>query len=107
MYLPNLGCYYANAKMNSHKKTNKGFQMLPTTIHEAPALESFTPLAEHQSQTPASFFDGKPILHYYHADSRVLISSDDASRLPIFSQTESSTGAEAGGVAAAIYINSQ
>ncbi|KAI9721675.1 MAG: hypothetical protein M1828_005043 [Chrysothrix sp. TS-e1954] len=33
------------------------------TLPQRPSLEDYTPLAEHQSQTPISFFGGKPVLH--------------------------------------------
>jgi len=86
--------------------TKTALKMLPTTIHEAPALEFFTALADHQSQTPTTFFDAKPVLHYHYADGRVLVSQDSASRLPMFSQAaEGNTDTSA--VAAAIYISSE
>ena len=55
-----------------------------TTIRSPPALDSFTSLADHQSQTPTSFFGAKPILHRHIVDARVLISGDQASSLSIF-----------------------
>jgi nucleotide-sensitive chloride channel 1A len=60
--------------------------MPPTTIHSAPPLDSFTPLADHQSQTPEVFYGAKPVLHYHAVSARALISSDQTSKLPIFSQ---------------------
>jgi nucleotide-sensitive chloride channel 1A len=59
--------------------------MPPTTIHTAPDLESFTALAEHQSQTPATFYNAKPVLHYHATGARALASQDQLSSLPIFS----------------------
>jgi len=64
--------------------------MPPTTIHAAPALNSFTTLADHQSQTPMSFYGAKPVLHYHGSGIRALISQDQLSKLPIF--TASSDG---------------
>lgn len=61
--------------------------MPPTTIHSAPTLDSFTPLADHQSQTPEVFYGAKPVLHYHAAGARALIFRDQVSKLPIFSQT--------------------
>jgi nucleotide-sensitive chloride channel 1A len=72
--------------------------MPPTTIHSAPALDSFTTLAEHQSQTPTSFYGAKPVLHYHGSGVRVLISQDQASKLPIF--TASSDGQRSVGTTA-------
>lgn len=37
--------------------------MLSTIIRAPPELAGFTPLEEHQSSTPAVFFNGKPVLH--------------------------------------------
>ncbi|KXS99048.1 hypothetical protein AC578_6940 [Pseudocercospora eumusae] len=34
-------------------------------ISEAPKLQDFTALSEHQEQTPGSFFGGKPVLHLH------------------------------------------
>jgi len=59
-------------------------RMPPTTIHSSPALDSFTSLAEHQSQTPTSFYGAKPVLHYHGIGVTVLIAQDHTSKLPIF-----------------------
>jgi len=58
--------------------------MPPTTIHSPPALDSFTTLAEHQSQTPTSFYGAKPVLHYHGVAVTALITQDHTSKLPIF-----------------------
>lgn len=75
--------------------------MPPTTIHSAPALDSFTALADHQSQTPTSFYGAKPVLHYHGVSIRVLISQGRVSKLPIFTsssnQESTSASVEAGG----------
>ncbi|OAA71476.1 hypothetical protein ISF_02027 [Cordyceps fumosorosea ARSEF 2679] len=41
--------------------------MIATTIRTPPAAADFVPLEEYQSQTPASFVDGKPVLHLHLA----------------------------------------
>jgi nucleotide-sensitive chloride channel 1A len=64
--------------------------MPPTALREAPALESFTPLAEHQSQTPTSFYSAKPVLHYHAVGARAIASRDQISKLPIFASTTES-----------------
>jgi chloride channel, nucleotide-sensitive, 1A len=56
-----------------------------TTIRSPPALDSFIPLTEHQSQTPTSFFGAKPVLYCYIAGARALVSKDQTSTLPLFS----------------------
>lgn len=62
--------------------------MPPTTIRTAPALDSYTTLADHQSQTPTSFFGAKPVLHFHTTSARALIPKDQASRLPIFGSSD-------------------
>ncbi|MCJ1359331.1 MAG: hypothetical protein MMC33_009332 [Icmadophila ericetorum] len=42
-------------------------------LHEPPTLTSFTPLSEHQSQTPASFYTGKPVLYHHCPNAKLLI----------------------------------
>jgi chloride channel, nucleotide-sensitive, 1A len=61
--------------------------MPPTTIHSPPALDSFTPLAEHQSQTPTTFYNAKPVLHYHAVGLRAVAPSNNVSKLPIFPQS--------------------
>lgn len=48
-------------------------------INQPPAPDAFTSLAEHQSQTPGTFFGGKPVLHYQCAScSLVLFNEPEA-----------------------------
>lgn len=51
-------------------------------LHEAPKVSSFVPLAEHQSTTPASFYSGPPILHYYSDRSKLIILDREAQNTP-------------------------
>ncbi|KAF8536686.1 regulator of volume decrease after cellular swelling-domain-containing protein [Trichophaea hybrida] len=53
-----------------------------TIIRSSPEESSYTPLSTFQSETPESF--STPVLHYHQVDSKVLISSDQASLIPIF-----------------------
>ncbi|RFU31521.1 hypothetical protein B7463_g4841, partial [Scytalidium lignicola] len=62
--------------------------MLPTTIHDAPPLDSFTSLADHQTQTPTTFFGAKPVLHYHGTSVRVLAPQSQIPSLPIFKQED-------------------
>ncbi|KAI9047165.1 hypothetical protein LZ554_008619 [Drepanopeziza brunnea f. sp. 'monogermtubi'] len=57
--------------------------MPPTTIHECPIDEDFTDLEEHQAQTPSSFYNAKPILHYKQQRVRALASRDQIPKLPV------------------------
>lgn len=65
------------------------------TIHTAPTLNSFTPLAEHQAQTPTSFYSTKPVLHYHALDTRALAAQAQLSKLPIFRQLDGPADGEA------------
>lgn len=51
--------------------------MLLTTIVTAPTTDDFTPLSEHNEQTPGSFFAGKPVLHLQAPAARLQITKDD------------------------------
>ncbi|KAK4175161.1 regulator of volume decrease after cellular swelling-domain-containing protein [Triangularia setosa] len=56
-----------------------------TTIRSPPSLADYTPLPEHQSQTPPSFFDhDKPILHYHGPATKCWLSRSQLGKLPFF-----------------------
>lgn len=57
-------------------------------LYEAPSLDSFTSLAEHQSQTPSSFYSAKPVLYYHEIDAKALLSKDNNAELPLFESSE-------------------
>lgn len=67
------------------------------TIRAPPALGDYVPLSEHQSQTPATFFGGKPVLHYHATGGKAWVSASQAQSLPIFPRdsTTQPTGPEA------------
>lgn len=46
------------------------------TLDAAPAVDDFTPLSEYSSQTPGTFFGGKPVLHLHAPDSTIKIAND-------------------------------
>lgn len=46
-------------------------------------MDSFTPLAEYQSQTPESFHGAKPVLYYHISMARVLGKKADRDLLPV------------------------
>ncbi|KAK3945759.1 regulator of volume decrease after cellular swelling-domain-containing protein [Diplogelasinospora grovesii] len=58
--------------------------MLPTTIRSPPSLDEYKTLAEHQEQTPQTFFGGKPVLHYYATDAKAWIPKSQLGSLPFF-----------------------
>lgn len=49
-------------------------------IAEAPEANSFVPLIEHQSATPASFYSGPPVLHYYSQRCKILVLESDVAK---------------------------
>jgi chloride channel, nucleotide-sensitive, 1A len=53
-------------------------------LREPPNVTSFVPLAEHQSTTPASFYTGPPVLHYYSDRSKVIVLQRELSSAPQF-----------------------
>ncbi len=53
-------------------------------LHEPPKASSFTPLAEHQSTTPASFYSGPPVLHYYSDRSKLIVLEDEVESISAF-----------------------
>jgi len=46
-------------------------------LSSAPTTSSFTPLSEHQSSTPATFFGAKPVLHAAFTNADALLSPRD------------------------------
>lgn len=64
--------------------------MLPTVIKSRPSAEAdFQPLSEYQSQTPETFFDGKPVLYFHDEHVKAWCSPEQSGRLYFFSGNES------------------
>lgn len=55
---------------------------LPTTLRTPPSLDAYTPLADHESRTPASFYEGPPVLHYHTTGARAYVSRENRDKLP-------------------------
>lgn len=53
-------------------------------LREAPKPSSFVPLIEHQSTTPASFYSGLPVLHYYSDRSKLIVLEHEIDSAPTF-----------------------
>jgi nucleotide-sensitive chloride channel 1A len=53
-------------------------------LREAPKPSSFVPLIEHQSTTPASFYSGLPVLHYYSDRSKLIVLEHEIESAPEF-----------------------
>jgi len=54
------------------------------TVRSPFALSDYTPLSEHQEQTPDSFYDGKPVLHYHATGAKAWIPKAQRGKLPFF-----------------------
>lgn len=50
------------------------------TLDALPTASDFTPLTEHQAQTPSSFFGAPPVLHYTLGECDLLVSRVDLRR---------------------------
>ncbi|KAF2232852.1 hypothetical protein EV356DRAFT_534357 [Viridothelium virens] len=87
--------------------------MAVNIVHSAPAIENFTPLAEHQEQTPETFFGGKPVLHFHSTDAQLLIEKEALEANEAFSRLYSAqheptrAGASVNGDAAANATHTQ
>ena len=42
-------------------------------LHEPPSASSFTPLSEHQSRTPSSFYSSRAVLYHHSAATKLII----------------------------------
>jgi nucleotide-sensitive chloride channel 1A len=51
-------------------------------LQDAPKPDTFIPLSEHQSATPASFYSGPPVLHYHSGRCKVVILERDLHQSP-------------------------
>lgn len=59
-----------------------------------PSEEAFTPLSEHQGQTPGTFFGGKPVLHHYCPSAKLLINADRLQLSPILANLQKNIESE-------------
>ena len=51
-------------------------------LQEVPKSDTFVPLSEHQSATPASFYSGPPVLHYHSGRCKVVVLERDLQNSP-------------------------
>ena len=63
-------------------------------LHEAPQQSAFVSLAEHQAQTPQSFYSGPPVLHHRSPNARLVITSAEARGNPALSKLVGITPAD-------------
>ncbi|KAJ3551794.1 hypothetical protein NPX13_g11273 [Xylaria arbuscula] len=61
--------------------------MLPAVIQKCPSAETdFLPLSEYQSQTPETFFEGKPVLYFHDENIKAWVSDEKYEELCFFSK---------------------
>lgn len=66
----------------------------------APSASDFTPLQEHQEQTPGTFFGTKPVLHLHSADAQLLVSKADLEGHSTFPDLRAPSAASTNGTSA-------
>ncbi|KAJ5317795.1 hypothetical protein PENANT_c004G10815 [Penicillium antarcticum] len=54
-------------------------------LRNAPEASTFVPLAEHQSRTPSSFYEGPPVLHYHSERCKIVILEHELAATPALS----------------------
>ncbi|KAI1166312.1 regulator of volume decrease after cellular swelling-domain-containing protein [Nemania serpens] len=61
--------------------------MLPAVIKSRPSAENdYLPLSEYQSQTPETFFEGKPVLYFHDENIKAWVSREQYEKLFFFSK---------------------
>jgi hypothetical protein len=63
-------------------------------VIEAPKKEDFTPLTEHQSQTPVTFFGSRPVLHHYSPEAKLAVRKNEYEQHDILRQIHTSSDAD-------------
>lgn len=66
-------------------------------ITEAPSRETFTALADHQSETPTTFFGSKPVLHYHSPNATIVVAKSQCDEFDILRDLQASTTTEVAG----------
>ncbi|KAI0205100.1 regulator of volume decrease after cellular swelling-domain-containing protein [Astrocystis sublimbata] len=68
--------------------------MLPAIINSRPSAEGdFLPLSEYQAQTPETFFEGKPVLHFHDENIKAWVSQQQYEQLYFFSKAAADNAA--------------
>lgn len=79
-------------------------------LESAPKVEDFTPLEEHQEQTPSTFFGAKPVLYAHYSGLTLSISGAKVQEDTAFSKFSSEADGESGDVLikdADVWVNSE
>ncbi|KAI0145117.1 regulator of volume decrease after cellular swelling-domain-containing protein [Xylariaceae sp. FL1272] len=68
--------------------------MLAQVVKACPSTDNdFQPLNEYQAQTPGTFFEGPPVLHYHDKSTKVWVAAQQADQLFIFSKPSADSSA--------------
>ncbi len=63
-------------------------------VDSAPTVDSFQPLAEHQAQTPSTFFGGPPVLYLHAPKAKILVSKSQFEETPVLKRLLASQSAD-------------
>lgn len=74
-------------------------------VRAAPQVDNYTPLSDHQEQTPGSFFDGKAVLHLQTTEAELRASKEDWETHPDFSALHPDISTSDAGVEQDIKVN--
>lgn len=66
-------------------------------LHQRPEPTSFVPLAEHQSRTPESFYNGPPILHHVSERCKAVTSEGELRACPALAGLRNGGRSSSGG----------
>jgi nucleotide-sensitive chloride channel 1A len=80
---------FSARRTRAKRLTWTGTVMSLQHLDSAPKADDFTPLSEHQSQTPASFFGAKPVLHAHYEGMTLVTAADQLKQDVAFSNFSS------------------
>lgn len=95
LYLPRLQNLESSEQANGNTNSQRNRMSLLAT-NTAPSIEEYTPLSEHQQQTPGSFWGGKLVLHLRSTGADLKVSNEDLLSQPALAglRPSSSNGSE-------------
>lgn len=84
------------------------YTMALRVLTTAPKSEDFTPLQEHQEQTPSTFFDSKPVLYAHYSGLTLSAPASQLQSELVFSKFTSETeGDDALVKDVSVWVNSE
>ena len=64
-------------------------------VSTAPKEEDFTPLSQHQEETPITFFGAKPVLHHHSPEAKLAVRKSEYEQNEVLQQIVAASGASA------------